>query len=1045
MNKPSKFSGLKSKSKSIEKQTSLSRLLAKLSTDHQHGSKFLFTAFQFEPRAYRKQPPTASSRSSATLTTSTSTDRDLKTTAKFLPPQRKTITTTSMMTPTMTMTDGSSTSSNEWRELARKTASLVAPVVGQTRSTCQLRFRYSLGATRDSSPLGADSKFEVQDQPQRQQAEYKVALSLTLWSRHRPSIKESGGNFSADSGGKSLLWSRTIELATKQAVRDQWRREEPHRAASGAGNIEESGAGKWAIGVLELGRTWRTELNFEVAALLMRSEAKTTITTVAATRNHVESHLLGAQRKPEDRRAGVSEVGAVAGGRGGGAVKVGRSNGIDDAGSLLQPAEFQAKNKLIGVKANEEESPSLSGLVALDWLEFHNCNWPRESHQTNDRQRTSFEPLELADQASDFNDHTICPQGDHCSPLSERQRPDVAGDPPNSPMPRREHRETSCGPRQFRCSNDICLDEQRLCNFVDDCMSGSPASTEVPSNLNPKVVGGDGNTKGATGSNLAGQVEDESQLLCDAIPGMEDFERMSVQQMVAPTSGDRKENSTSSSNEPVVDSFWSLVGDGWHQKQHQHQPARREEDKLGHFVRDNSRQEAHLPKGDHTTRASTGKFLSLDIPETQRKKTEYNGPIGEEGKQNVRWSYIKSPWMRKLDVESGECRVKFFFNLVTDEPISSDASDHSDLTFKVYLAVDHFVVDRVLATGIGNKSTSEESETKPSLGLRRRVDSILLTHVVDYERLVLDGELGFIEYPGVDFWREVNVNLVDLREGDTFQIRIAIIIELDDEHSGNVPKATINLDDLSTHFGCSLSEDEQTNSELAQSFEARLNRPMTLGEFLGPPAGAIQLPPRRLRLNNKPILVEPQTLVAYVFGVLMLIMGIIATIVFVLVPYVERATMNYQDRISLELNGAQEMPPPGGHSHHLGAQSSSVETRDFTSGSDWERVSRHQVTGGQRSSRFASSGGSCGERRATESIISTLNHSNSFALSTGADSIGSARNLIFNTSDEDEVASLHVGNQTAEMALSNNSNNNFFAFEKSSGDTNATTTTTTID
>lgn len=400
---------------------------------------------------------------------------------------------------------------------------------------------------------------------------------------------------------------------------------------------------------------------------------------------------------------------------------------------------------------------------------------------------------------------------------------------------------------------------------------------------------------------------------------------------------------------PLRSTFWTLNPIGW------------PPDKIR--VRNNLNQASHLPARDHTLRSARGHFLSLEIPQlaAQSRQQQIVSGIGASGysmntareadKKNDQWIYLSSPWLKKLDTTSGsgDCRVKFFYNLVTDPAPAANNSPEDYLPFRIYLVIEHFLLEH------------DAEKASQIAGISRRMDSFIFSQLLDSDNLILADRGSSIEYPGLDFWREVNYKLVDLKVGDIFYIRVAVIVEFDETTNSSTStssrgnqarRATLNIDDLSTHFGCSILNDQRMlNFTIGQY----LNESLHLNNYLKsnrlPPLYEY-MPRKRRPMDSQSIQFEPHKLIICVMGAFFSVFGLILLIVYVVVPYVERFAMSYHDRLAARLSDFDSSTR---------GDSGSCE---LTTEADWESLSRLW----RRPNLFSST-----ERAIENAAVTTLN------------------------------------------------------------------------
>lgn len=462
----------------------------------------------------------------------------------------------------------------------------------------------------------------------------------------------------------------------------------------------------------------------------------------------------------------------------------------------------------------------------------------------------------------------------------------------------------------FQCAaSNLCLNRLKLCNFVDDCMSHDDQTVESKS--------------GPVG-------EDESEDLCGQIPGRESFE---------PSQGagdDKKKDQGGdygqSQLSPRMSEFWTLAGNWpWNRI------------RILNSLQTGYLQDS-LPRRDHTLRSPSGHYLSLEVPKSSSRSLAF------QQRNYINWLYIYSPWLVKTR-GSDTCRVKFFYNLV------SNAAQDNEIDFitksnQIYISVEHFVLNQELSQDL----------TNPSDGLTRKIDSFTYSKFPSMETneiLIQLKKQNFIEMPGLDFWRELNIELADLKEAEMFYIRLAFIVESKREFlTDDDSKLTVNIDDLGTHFGCQQPKDlkdHQINGQQPSSLSSSFN----LHDYLRPadsrqnankkeakPAPLSTYHRRRSKQTGAcAIQFEPHKLIIYVFGVLAAILSLIMIIVFFVVPYVERMTISYHDRLAA---GLEEINQVANHRHSYQNSLSSatpnssflVEACELTTESDWEQISR---------------------------------------------------------------------------------------------------------
>lgn len=459
---------------------------------------------------------------------------------------------------------------------------------------------------------------------------------------------------------------------------------------------------------------------------------------------------------------------------------------------------------------------------------------------------------------------------------------------------------------QFECSNGLCIATRRLCNFVDDCMTDH---------------GQNGLRSSATldGNDLSFS-EDESSGLCQGIPGRLNYEPLKCKTC------------------RQSDGFWSLLDAHW--------PKGLISIQNGLSHKDN--RAGPRPRFDHTFRNVSGHYLNLELP-TKRlgpgdgSSLDDNETVAQSAMTNVYWIYIRSLWLRK---STGQCRLKFFYNLVDSENLMGSNGS------MLYLAIEHFKLDK------------DPTDSSRVLGVSRSLDYLASSRPLSSETRSRAHQFEVIPLAGVDFWREVNVQLEELREGDIFFTRIALIVDLNEDQPLGYPTplgATLNIDDLSTHFGCQSIEEQparwrkylnQSSLEL-DNFVYRLALDDSVIDWLF--TGRRNRKLRALGPGARSDELEPKKLIICVFGVLLIIMSIILVIVFIIVPYVEQITMNYHDQLAMGLSqlsittdflsyrDSQSFRPSATNATNISSMSTStLENCELTgTESDWEQLSRH--------------------------------------------------------------------------------------------------------
>lgn len=267
------------------------------------------------------------------------------------------------------------------------------------------------------------------------------------------------------------------------------------------------------------------------------------------------------------------------------------------------------------------------------------------------------------------------------------------------------------------------------------------------------------------------------------------------------------------------------------------------------------------------------------------------------------------------------------------------------------------------------------------------MDSFTYSHLVDSDEIITNSATtngdnapdvsvsGPIEYSGTDFWRESNHEILDLRDGDIFFTRIAVFVRKplvsaeSQSQTLNRLAATLNIDDISTHFGCSLATD-WNSLERMQDIKAKLAGSFSITDcVMHKKLSSDLMNPynqrRRPRLASFAVQFEPYRLIICVFVVLASIMGVIAVIVFVVVPYVEQIAINYHDQLTRGLSSIDSTP--------RNSNENLAETCELTTESDWEQVSRywrrsrvHEIT--LMDSEMSSGSSSSSTRRPLSSV-----------------------------------------------------------------------------
>lgn len=504
--------------------------------------------------------------------------------------------------------------------------------------------------------------------------------------------------------------------------------------------------------------------------------------------------------------------------------------------------EFSAKLTLSsGTNKEERELEKLGRLqvnsyVALDWLEFHECNWPLGSRESEELAEFDMANLDTSDNNMTVSLAFTCPED------------------------------------KFRCENGICLDKRKLCNWVDDCcqINKCDAVTEA---------------------------DDESYSVCQSVPAMENFERSTLAPnssmpdtpsdgLLSRKSVSRRENRAS----------WTM-GAYWPETMINIQNSLSEQ----FDVRTDNPME--LPATDHSTGTKRGHYLSLELPASSASSTSGSGEV--EVDQQLYWLYLDSPWLFRKSRESGECRVKFFYNFVSSE--FAKAQQSQTWAAQIYIAIQHFVL--------------ELDPNRSSIQSRRTLDHVIHTEGNNKFATLFKAakSKAHIEYPGVDFWREVNVNIEELNENELFFIRILILFDNTVEDSMLIhSRASINFDDLATHFGCSLAYGLSANlTKLCQDFKLNTTNPLKSLESVASNRTACLgqgCPNQGLKHNGEMTSSverpdespcdspnETHKLITSVLLILLLLIGVITLLVFVVVPYIERFAINQQEQIIRDL------------------------------------------------------------------------------------------------------------------------------------------------
>lgn len=328
-----------------------------------------------------------------------------------------------------------------------------------------------------------------------------------------------------------------------------------------------------------------------------------------------------------------------------------------------------------------------------------------------------------------------------------------------------------------------------------------------------------------------------------------------------------------------------------------------------------------------------------------------NADDGQSKRNHQHWIYLESAWLTKKkkqprkqsingssgleaggvqatndDVGDDDCRVKFFYNFVSSAKKTSRLAQ--SLPFNLYLMVEHVVAPHPL--------DKQEATLKLDwLGSLRPTPMNDELKVIDggAQQQRLSGG-GLIEWPGVDFWREANHRLLGLHDNDIFYIRITLLVEHDADHvadGANTDQSlssSFSFDDLSTHLGCSSEPLSETDLRKANRFRLDPREaPERLVEIVRQPirvhaddsdtkktfreeeasrhepeSSNVRHRNRRGRQTTTAVRSEPQRLILSVLVALSSMFGLIFMIVFIVVPRVERAVMNFHDQLLLSMN-----------------------------------------------------------------------------------------------------------------------------------------------
>ena len=542
-------------------------------------------------------------------------------------------------------------------------------------------------------------------------------------------------------------------------------------------------------------------------------------------------------------------------------------------------------------KAGEQEVDSSSRaqhLVALRKFEFHECGGWRSSsgafrsggrNQLAKSERSGRNWLDLSDQNDDDDDKEA----------------------------NEEQNDAGCARNEFWCPNSTCLASKRVCNFVDDC---------------------DG--------------LDETQQLCSPVLGRENFDLWPSYESFRSAAFDKRAANKSCADGSCKrrEPFWLLSG-SWPRKLIS--------------IRDNTSGESHAPARDHTQKSAHGRYLSLEVPTREVDGTTRKKLADEKvGGTLLAWAHLSSPWLERVNPRD-ECRVKLFFNLVQQPPIGQQLEEgegSAKWPFKLSLAVEHFTLD------FGRRHSTR---------LVRKLDSLTQQSARQSDGGAFGGAEA-IEFPGVDFWRELNVELADLSQGDVFFARLTLFVEYEKQlrvgpQTGS-SKWTINIDDLSTDFGCAYAnlnklsralelverspQSSRNNFQLSELDHFRLadyqpkhlvgSSSWQLANLHGKEleSESQQVPPQ-VQQN-----IEPQKLVAYVLFAFCSIAGSVITIVFVVVPCVERTLMSHEQRLQLgNCDELSDAPVVGGTPAAAGGSSGGFGRRNTQHELLWTLPTQH--------------------------------------------------------------------------------------------------------
>lgn len=754
---------------------------------------------------------------------------------------------------------------------------LRSPFISHTNSNCLLIIKYALWSQLVESTW---------------KESFKTRLTLRLKLYQNPPAHQrvplSGSSKAESKSDKArVVWSKSIESSSSWSS---------SRSTLGSNEIE------WLVDVVELGHLTGIELGFDAKLTLIPISDKT-------------KRGKGKGKENDDVEQDRNQV------------------KLEEQDSLAPVDEMIAERYTFGLEeeGNRKQATHAS-IVALNWFKFQNCAWPQGKREESPYINLADQIQVQQERFGQFQEQTETLAGGRLektsSSSSTKSGQELSQIESNLDRGRHGKEDESkvnvdvqvdddngvrqlinCRTNEFHCSNELCLERHKLCNFVDDCMKDSQSSS--------------GQWKS----------EDESEDLCKNVPGMEDFE-LSVEETrvstTTPTATPTTTTATTATTTTTIKTpiwqrstkgrkFWQLTSN-WPKDKARVQNSRVLSSTL------------HFPRADHTLKSVKGHYLSFEVPQIlTRRSTQAN--ITSSGSslenKNVFWAYLRSAWMRKL---AEECHLKFFYNVKSDR-LNIWPNLQNGQFFKIYLAIEHFTAKRDTKIDSNQNREREREET-------RKLDAIIHSHLKDYENQPTFNS-SLIDYPGVDFWREVNHELAELAEGDQFYVRIAIIVELLADYTNF--KTTINIDDLSTHFGCALvsgeDEDEDNKGTALFPVEHENNR-FKLSDYTAAARNASSRLldyynfVRRKRSNStEAVKLEAHKLIICVVVVLTTIASLILIIVFIVVPWVERVAISYHDQLTAGLSGLGTTP---GHSFDNTASVCELTTTD----SDWEQISR---------------------------------------------------------------------------------------------------------